>query len=97
MALQTIDATAAVGGQTYAQASVDTDGTILTGPPACAAIYLRLTAAGAFSVGGAGADEVPIDADTWTLVWQQSPGVASTPSVFAKPSTGTATVYARVV
>lgn len=97
MATQAIDATAAVGGQTYSQGSVDTDGTILTAPPGCAAIYLRLSAAGVFSVGGAGADEVPIDADTWTLVWQQSPGLTSTPQVFTKPSTGTATVYARVV
>jgi hypothetical protein len=97
MATQAIDATAATGGRTYSQSSVDTDGTVLTGPPAASQVWVRMTAAGVFSVGGEGAAEVPLDANSWTQVWAQSPGLTSTPRAYVAPSTGTATVYARVL
>ena len=97
MATQAIDATAATGGRTYSQAAVDTDGTILTGPPAASEIWVRMTAAGVFSVGGDGAAEIPLDADSYTRVWARAPGLSSTPRVYVAPSTGTATVYALVL
>ena len=50
-----------------------------------------------FSVGGEGAAEIPLDADSYTRVWVRSPGLTSTPRVYVAPSTGTATVYALVL
>jgi len=97
MATQAIDATAATGGRTYSQSSVDTDGTVLTGPPTASEIWMRMTAAGVFSVGGEGAAEIPLDANSYTRVWARAPGLASTPRVYVAPSTGTATVYALVL
>lgn len=97
MAVTPVDLSAAVGGQTSATASVDTDGALITGPPGCAAIYVRQSAAGTFACGGEAGDDVPLDADTWTLAYEQSPGLPSSPRVLVKPATGTATVYARVV
>ena len=96
MALQTIDATTAVGSQTYAQAGVDTDGCLITGPPGCAVIFVRITADGMYSAGVDGADEAPIDADVYLTAWERSDVLPSSPRVFVKPSTGTASVYAVV-
>ena len=95
MAVTPVDLSAVVGGTTSATASVGTDGALITGPPRCAAIYVRADDAGTFA-GGDG-DDVPLDADVWTLAYQQSPGLSSSPTVLVKPSTGTTTVYARVV
>lgn len=95
MAVTPVDLSAVVGGYTKATASVGTDGAQITGPPSCAAIYVRAADAGTFA--GAGGDDVPLDADVWTLAYQQSPGISSSPSVLVKPATGTTTVYARVV
>jgi len=97
VATQSIDATGAIANQTFSQSSVDTDGTIITAPASTSAIYARMSVAGVFSVGGAGAAEVPLDANTWTLVWQQSAGLANSPIVYVAPSSGTATVFLRVV
>lgn len=97
MATQSIDATGAIANETFSQSSVDTDGTIITASASTSAIYARMSADGIFSVGGAGAAEVPIDANTWTLVWQQSPALANSPVVYLAPSSGTATVFLRVV
>jgi len=97
MALQTLDATAAVANQTYSVATVDTDGLIINAPPGTAEIHLRISAAGVFSGGVSGAAELPIDANTYTEVWTRGTALPSSPRIFVRPSTGTATVYARVV
>ena len=95
MAVTPVDLTAVSGGYTKATASVGTDGARITGPPACAAIYVRIGHAGTFAA--AGGDDVPVDADVWTLVYNRSDGISSSPSVLVKPNSGTTTVYARVV
>ena len=95
MAVTPVDLSAVVGGYTKATASVGTDGARITGPPSCAAIYVRTTHAATFA--GASGDDVPLDADVWTLAYQRSDGISSSPSVLVKPNSGTTTVYARVV
>ena len=95
MAATTVDLSAVSGGYTSATSSVTTDGAQITGPPRCAAIYVRQSAAGTFEAAGGAA--VPLDENTWTLAWEQSPSLPSSPSVLVKPATGTASVYARVV
>jgi hypothetical protein len=95
VAITPVDLSTAVGGQTSATAGVTTDGAFITGPPSCAAIYVRQSAAGTFA--GNEGDDVPLDADVWTLAYQRSDGISSRPVVLVKPSTGTASVYARVV
>lgn len=95
MAVTPVDLTAAVGGQTSATSSVDTDGALITGPPGCAAIFVRAEHVGTFR--GSVGQDVPLDADTWTLAYQQSPTLSSSATVLVKPSSGTTTVYARIV
>ena len=95
MAETTVNLAAVSGGYTKATASVDTDGARITGPSTAAALWVRSTVAGTWSSGGG--DEVPIDANQWTLAWQRSPTLSSNPSVLVKPATGTCTVYTLVV
>ena len=96
MAAAALDLTDAVGGQTSASTGVTTDGLIITGPPGCAALHVRCSHAAEFAAGGDAGDEVPLDADTWTLVWQSSPALPSSPVVRVVPS-ATASIYVRVV
>lgn len=95
MAVTAVDLTAVVGGYTKATPSVDTDGARITAPSTASALYVRATVAGTWSSGGG--DDVPLDANAWTLAWQRSPALSSNPVVLVKPSSGTATVYAVVV
>lgn len=84
-----------VSGKTYADASIGTDGLQVTGPAAAKAIYAYISAAGTFEVAGGAA--VPLDANTWTAVWERGEGLPSSPSVLLKPATGTADMYLRIV
>lgn len=84
-----------ISGKTYKDLTIGTDGLQVTGPAVTKVIYARLSAAGTFEV--AGGDAVPIDADTWTAVWERGEGLPSSPSVLLKPATGTADMYLRVV
>lgn len=96
MAVTNRDASAqTVSGKTYKDLTIGTDGLQVTGAPACSAIHARASAAGTFEV--AGGDAVPLDADTWTVVWERGEGLPSSPSVLLKPATGTADFYLRIV
>lgn len=96
MAVTNRDASAqTVSGKTYTNASIGTDGLQVTGPAAAKAIYAYISAAGTFEV--AGGDAVPLDASTWTVVWERGEGLPSSPSVLIKPSSGTATISLRIV
>jgi hypothetical protein len=95
MAVIDLDGTTqAVSGTTYSQSSVGTDGVQFTGPAGATAIYAYASAAATFEV--AGGAPVPLDATTWTLVWERGQSLPSSPEVLVKASTGTITVYLRV-